>query len=94
MKLCILVEDKHVEEVREIALEEFPAMKKHKGVLQIPVSSSGELPVTHWACSMVGHRTRLENILAKANLSEMEEGVSLKKFLRNRELKICPRSKK
>jgi hypothetical protein len=46
MRICIICEDKWVEEVRESSKDIIPGHNN----LSIPLSPTGELPATHWLC--------------------------------------------
>ena len=61
MRINILTENSNVEQVRESWV--------NKNVMKIPVSPTGELPATHWFCSMAGEESKMNDIYAKKNLS-------------------------
>jgi hypothetical protein len=46
MRICIICEDKWVEEVRESSKDIIPGHNN----LSIPLSPTGEFPATHWLC--------------------------------------------
>lgn len=80
MRLNILTEDSKVEQVREAWI--------NKNVMKIPVSETGELPATHWFCSMAGEESKMMEIYNKKNLSVMELDLGPKEFLTKWNLKI------
>ena len=80
MRINILTEDSKVEQVRDAWV--------NKDVMKIPVSPTGELPATHWFCSMAGSEEKMNAIYAKKNLSIMELGIGPKEFLNKWGLKI------
>lgn len=80
MRINILTENSNVEQVRESWV--------NKNVMKIPVSPTGELPATHWFCSMAGEESKMNDIYAKKNLSIMELEIGPKEFLNKWNLKI------
>lgn len=80
MRINILTEDSKVAQVRE-------NMGQEK-IMRIPVSPTGELPATHWFCSMAGEESKMNAILAKQNLSIMEANIGPKEFLEKWNLKV------
>lgn len=80
MRINILTEDSKVEQVREAWV--------NKDVMKIPVSPTGQYPATHWFCSMAGEESKMNQILAKQNLSIMEANIGPKEFLDKWGLKL------
>ncbi len=73
MRISILVSDANVAAVRAAAisgLKNYPKLI-HANLLSIPVSPTGDLPVTHWFCNFEGSDGLLEKLLALQNLSEI-----------------------
>jgi hypothetical protein len=102
MRLCILCEDSKVELAREnskvilTSIENKPTLHPilqtyketlPKGHLSIPVSKTGELPVTHWFCFLNVDQKGYEQLLSIQEHSVIEEG-SPKEFLSKWNLKI------
>ena len=85
MRLCILATNENVEAVRARAAENMPTMTQ---ILNFPVSSTGELPATHWFCNFKVSEAMYENLMSLKNLSEMEIHDNSKKFLEERNLKF------
>jgi len=85
MKICILANNEHVEEIR-IKAREIAEFSKHKN-LSIACSEDGELPATHWLCTFEASDGMSEKLLALKDKSEMELAEP-KDFLRSRNLKI------
>ncbi len=86
MNICILCTDEHVEEVRRVAMENFPELVGHV-ILGMPVSPDGKLPITHWFCQFKTSQATMGKLMALQNLSEMEIADPLE-FLKARNLKI------
>lgn len=80
MRINILTEDSKVEQVREAWV--------NKDIMKIPVSPTGEMPATHWFCTMAGEEAKMNAILAKQNLSIMESNIGPKEFLEKWNLKV------
>lgn len=80
MRINILTEDAKVAQIREEMGEE--------NVLKIPVSPNGELPATHWFCTMAGEESKINAIYEKRKLSVMELNIGPKEFLDKWNLKI------
>lgn len=80
MRINILTEDSKVEQVREAWV--------NKDIMKIPVSPTGEMPATHWFCTMAGEEEKMNGILAKQNLSIMESNIGPKEFLEKWNLKV------
>lgn len=80
MRINILTEDSKVEQVRrEIG---------NPNILKIPVSQTGELPATHWFCTMAGEESKMNAIYEKRKLSIMELDMGPKEFLEKWNLKL------
>ncbi len=84
MIICILVDDEHVDAVREKASELIGTPKG--AILTIPVSSTGELPATHWFCHFEVSQAMHDKLMAAREFSDMKVG-NPKAFLKDRELK-------
>lgn len=82
VRLCILVDDAHVDEVRRIGKK----VMLHF-CLKIPVSATGENPATHWFCTMTVNQELHDKLMKLANWSEMEVGRP-KAFLEKRGLRV------
>lgn len=80
MRINILTEDSKVAQVREEIGQE--------NALKIPVSETGELPATHWFCTMAGEESKMNAIYAKKKVSIMELNIGPKEFLNKWNLKI------
>lgn len=87
MRICILAPDEHVEAIRETARNNFPQFLG-KSLLHIPVSPTGELPITHWFCNFKISQEMYEKLINLRNLSEMEIYDFPHKFLDSKGLKI------
>ena len=82
MRICILVEDSFINESRSIAksITQSPT-------LTIPLSANGELPITHWFCSMnVDEKSYAALLRLKKNSIIEESGP--KEFLLRKKLQI------
>ncbi len=79
MRICILCEESKVIQVRE-------KMKKDN-ILQIQCSPTGELPATHYFCTMAVTEEKANSLLAKRELTTMEISEP-KEFLEKWNLKI------
>ena len=86
MNICILVTDENVATVREAAVENLPQLRGHT-ILNIPLSESGEAPITHWFCTFKVSEEMYDKLMALKNLSEMEVSTS-KEFLKKKNLKL------
>jgi hypothetical protein len=79
MRLCILCEDSNITDARERATTVLPQLKLTEGLLElkkkkgedisldhlkIPLSSTGELPATHWFCFINVNEAMHQNMLA------------------------------
>lgn len=80
MRINILTEDSKASQIREELGQE--------NILKIPVSPNGELPATHWFCTMAGSEEKMNAIYEKRNLSVMELNIGPKEFLNKWNLKI------
>jgi hypothetical protein len=80
-RLTIICEDKWIDEARERAKLLF----KHD-VLKIPVSETGELPATHWICTLHLDDEKFDSILNLKNKSMMFE-MSSREVLKEMNLK-------
>lgn len=80
MRINILTEDSKVDEVRKEMGDQ--------NIMRIPVSPTGELPATHWFCTMAGEDSKMNEIYAKKKLSVMEFNIGPKEFLKKWNLKI------
>ncbi len=80
--ICTIAPDKDAASVREIAKPYFG-----DNVLSIPLSETGELPVTHWFCAFQATQLVIDKMFAAQNLSEMEV-CDAKEFLQKRNLKV------
>lgn len=102
MRICILCNDSNIELARENSkvifspIEEkkdlHPMIKKIKesitpDYLSIPLSESGEKPITHWFCFMNVDDEGYQRILDNSKYSTIEES-SPKEFLEKWNLKI------
>lgn len=80
MRINILTSEENVEQVRETWVT--------KNILKIPVSPTGELPATHWFCTMAGEPDKMMAIYERRNLSIMELDLGPKEFLEKWGMKI------
>lgn len=79
MRVCILCEESRVEEARK--------KMKRDNILTIPCSESGELPVTHRFCCIATDERGSQELLDKAEITNMEIS-GPKEFLKKWNLKI------
>jgi hypothetical protein len=89
MRVCILATDENVETVRATAKNNVPQLADLP-VLTIPVSATGEMPVTHWFCNFLVSEETYTKLQEIKVLSEMEV-TSTNNFLKDRNLKIIKR---
>lgn len=87
MKICILCEDQWVSAARTKAVDVLPKLSQQataalsflgKGEpshLKIPLSPTGELPATHWFCSIKVDETTYQKMLAAQQHTIIEEAV-------------------
>lgn len=99
MRLCIICEDKNIEAARENSKKIFPADKPSvnlperikelvpKTHLNIPCSSTGDLPATHWFCFISTDQATYERLVGNSLYSTIEEA-SPKEFLERWNLKV------
>lgn len=80
--ICILARDEDIVEVRKVSKSIFP---NHKN-MRIPLSVTGEYPVTHWFCTFKCSDEMRERIMSVVNLSEVYLGNPFK-FLGIKNLK-------
>lgn len=80
MRINILIEDSKVAQARQ--------NMGYDNILKIPVSTTGQMPATHWFCTMAGEEEKMNSILAKQNLSIMESNIGPKEFLEKWNLKV------
>lgn len=80
MRINILIEDSKVAQVRQ--------NMENDNIMKIPVSPTGQVPPTHWFCTMAGEEEKMKAILAKQNLSIMESNIGPKEFLEKWNLKV------
>lgn len=90
MRMCILVTNDNVEIARQRGDELIPSLNGQK-LLNIPVSATGELPVTHWFCQFLVSEQMRDHLLSIKTVTEMEIADPIK-FLNERNLKIIRRS--
>lgn len=83
-RVCILVSDEHLAEVRQTVRD---AGVANYDVLNVPVSATGKMPATHWFCLAIVDDNQLNKLLSLKNHTEMETGIFPKKFLADRNLK-------
>lgn len=101
MRLCILCDDPNITEARERSAEVLPKsefterlleLKKMKDPeasldhLKIPLSSTGELPATHWFCFINVNETTYQKMLTSQKYTIIEEAVP-SEFLAKHNLK-------
>jgi hypothetical protein len=102
MRLCILCEDANINDARERAATVLPQhklteglreLKKKKGEdisldhLKIPLSSTGELPATHWFCFINVNEAMHQSMLDSQMHTIIEEGCVPSEFLAEHGLK-------
>jgi hypothetical protein len=90
MRLCILCEDLNVEEARKTSASVLPKYELSKGLLElkkkkdstdllehlkIPLSSTGELPATHWFCFINVSEETYQKMLDSQKYTIIEESV-------------------
>lgn len=90
MIICILAADENIKEVRESA-KQIPQFAKHTA-LAIPVSPTGEMPVTHWFCTFKASEEVYQQIKDLQHFTEVVESAP-RAFLEGRNLKIIPMDK-
>jgi len=78
MRICILCEESKVSQVRE--------KMNNNNILKIECSPNGELPVTHYFCSMAVTEDKANELLSKRELTIMEISEP-KEFLEKHNLK-------
>ena len=79
MRICIMCEDTKIKKVRKDM--------KNENILNIPLSTSGELPATHWFCCLATDQDRCDRLLKSADQTTMEISEP-KEFLEKWNLKI------
>jgi hypothetical protein len=102
MRLCILCEDVNINEARERASNVLPKYKLTEGLLElkkkkgddisldhlkIPLSSTGELPATHWFCFINVNEKMHQNMLDSQQYTIIEEDRLPSEFLEEHGLK-------
>lgn len=99
MRVCIICEDKNIEEARKNSKNIFPAEKTSVKIpesmmpkntvthLATPCSSTGQLPTTHWFCFISCDKSTYERIVDNSIYSTIEEA-SPKEFLERWNLKV------
>lgn len=88
--ICILAENAKVELVRDKAKTIWPNVAEKHQFLQIPLSPTGELPVTHWLCTIAMSEERAEELKGIQANSIIEE-VSPKVLLTRMNLQYVSR---
>ena len=101
MRLCILCEDTNIAEARERSATVLPKTELVKKVLEfktkanpevitdhlkIPLSATGELPVTHWFCFVNVNDATYQKMLTSQKYTIIEEAVP-SEFLEKHNLK-------
>ena len=83
MRLCILCDDPNITEARERSAEVLP---KSEFTERLPLSSTGELPATHWFCFINVNETTYQKMLTSQKYTIIEEAVP-SEFLAKHNLK-------
>lgn len=83
---CILVSDENKEIVKEKVKDS--QILTHE-IFNIPVSTTGKAPATHWFCMMRYDDVLCEKLLSMKELTEMEKTSSAKNFLSSRNLRLA-----
>jgi hypothetical protein len=101
MRLCILCDDQNITEARERSADVLPKSKAVEKLLELkkmkdpeasfdhlktPLSSTGELPATHWFCFINVNETTYQKMLASQKYTIIEEAVP-SEFLAKHNLK-------
>lgn len=79
MRINILCEESNLLQVRE--------KMKNENILKIKCSPTGELPVTHYFCTMVVNQEKADHLMAMQELTTIELS-GPKEFLEKWDLKI------
>jgi hypothetical protein len=83
MKITIIIEDQYVEEARERVKTTF----KDISTLKIPLSPTGQDPVTHWMCSLDVTEEGFKKIV-KLKKNSVMKNCSASVLLKEMDLKI------
>jgi len=86
MKICILVTNEHVEEVRQTARDNNIG---GSNLLNIPASPTGYLPATHWFCHLKATEKMRDKLFEIRTWSEMVVTDDWGGFLDSKGLKLC-----
>lgn len=85
MIICILASNENISTVRERA-KQIPQFAEHTS-LAIPVSSDGEMPISHWFCTFNASDEVYQQVKDLQDLSEVVESEA-RPFLESRNLKV------
>lgn len=89
MRICILCEDRHVNEVRKSTMSNFSdsEVSENNNIMGIRLSPTGYLPQTHWFCFLSVKEETFQKIKSVQNLTKIEES-NPREFLEKFGLKL------